>query len=437
MDRAERKSVAELLNMELSIPNYQRPYKWAKKNVEDLLTDILSAIEQDKKQAYQPDGECFKYRIGTVILHWNEDDGVYDVVDGQQRIISLMLIRRFITDEKDRRFVLVNLKNPITQANLCNNYVFIQDWFTLRTDKKEEVLQAFSSLLEVVMIVVQETSEAFQLFDSQNSRGKELDPHDLLKAYHLREMKGHRFDMQRAVTKWEAVSPSEIKELFGKYLFPIIKWSDREKSTAFTAQEIDVFKGIEDKYEYAYAVRARKAMPTFQLTEAFTAGNDFFSMVDHYLALLDYLRETIADNFPEIDGIIGEKSDMPKSVGFDYAKTLFECAVLCYYDRFRNLDEQAVKKLFTWAFMLRVDMENLGFDSINRYAVGVYNSVYTNIYPMFSMIEHARLHTEISNLTIKVKREPDEARTPKWQTLYERLKAMNHVDKSAGLGGKV
>ncbi len=434
MDRAEIKSVTELLDIELSIPNYQRPYKWSKKNVEDLLTDIFSAIEQ----AYQPDGDCFKYRIGTVILHWNENDGAYDVVDGQQRIISLMLIRRFVTDEKDRRFVSVNLKNTITQTNLYNNYAFIQDWFRLRADKKEMVLKAFSDLLEVVVIAVQETSEAFQLFDSQNSRGKELDPHDLLKAYHLREMKGYHlremkgylFDMQRAVTKWETVSPSEIKKLFGKYLFPIIKWSDREKSIAFTAQEIDVFKGIEDKYEYSYAVRARKAMPTFQLTEPFRAGNDFFSMVDHYLALLDYLRKTMADSsdFSEINDIIGENSDMPKSVGFDYAKTLFECAVLRYYDRFRNLDKQAIKKIFTWAFMLRVDMESLGFDSINRYATGVYNPVYTNIYPMFSIIGHARLHTEISNLTIKVRREPDAARNSKWQALYELLKAMNHVD---------
>ena len=190
MDGAEIKSVAELLDMELSIPNYQRPYKWTKKNVEDLLTDILSAIEQGKKQAYQPDGDYFKYRIGTVILHWNETDGAYDVVDGQQRIMSLMLIRRFVTDEKDKRFVSVNLKNTITQTSLYNNYAFIQDWFSLRADKKEMILQAFSDLLEVVVIVVRETSEAFQLFDSQNSRGKELDPHDLLKAYHLREMKG-------------------------------------------------------------------------------------------------------------------------------------------------------------------------------------------------------------------------------------------------------
>lgn len=63
MSGADRINVAELLDMELSIPNYQRPYKWTKKNVEDLLVDIFSAIGQDKKQAYQPDKDGFKYRI--------------------------------------------------------------------------------------------------------------------------------------------------------------------------------------------------------------------------------------------------------------------------------------------------------------------------------------------------------------------------------------
>ena len=363
-ETAEIKSLTELLKMKLAIPSYQRPYKWTKKNVADLLEDINKAVDQDK------DGSGFKYRIGTIILHWNTKSKVYDIVDGQQRIISLLLVRRYLSNGKGAgQFIRINLSNKQTQANLAANYTFIQDWFRLRRGSGERILQAFSDLLEVVVITVKETSEAFQLFDSQNSRGKELDPHDLLKAYHLREMKGYLFEMQRAVTKWEAVVPSDIKELFGKYLFPIIKWADRDKSIPFTAQEIDTFKGIQDTSEYAYAARTRKSMPSFQITEPFIAGDDFFSMVDYYLALLTYLRSSIMEDavkFSELNAIL-ENSEWLKSVGFKYAKTLFECALLCYYDRFRNLDEQAVKKLFTWAFMLRVDMENLGFDSVNRY----------------------------------------------------------------------
>ncbi len=40
----EIKSIIDLFNKNLSIPNYQRPYKWTNKNIEDLLTDIEQAI---------------------------------------------------------------------------------------------------------------------------------------------------------------------------------------------------------------------------------------------------------------------------------------------------------------------------------------------------------------------------------------------------------
>lgn len=420
-DTAEIKSLDQLLSMKLAIPSYQRPYKWTKKNVADLLDDIDQAIERGGRLPCS--GDAFRYRVGTVILHWNAKKKTYDVVDGQQRIITLLLIRRCLA--QDKRFITLNLANRETQVHLAANYAFIQDWFRLKRGDDSAVLQAFSDILEAVVITVEDISEAFQLFDSQNSRGRELDPHDLLKAYHLREMKDRLFEMQRAVTKWEAVAPARIKELFGKYLFPIIKWSDRDKSVPFTAQEINVFKGISDSSEYAYAVRARKSMPSFQITAPFIAGDDFFSMVDHYLALLDYLRSAVREDarFVRLSAIL-EDSGMAKSVGFRYARTLFECALLSYYDRFRNLDEKTVKKLFTWAFMLRVDMENLGFDSINRYAVGTAGT-YTNTYPIFSLIGHARLHTDISNLTIYVTRTPDEARSPNWNGLYHALKEIN------------
>lgn len=427
-ESAEIKSINELLKMKLVVPNYQRPYKWTAKNVADLLDDIGSAIEHYEQYAKTQDVDGYKYRIGTIILHWNQRNKVYDIVDGQQRVITLLLLRRYLMKEsKAAKFIKLDLTRRETQANLAANYSFIKDWFSLRLSSKGPTLKAFSDLLEVVVITVEQTSEAFQLFDSQNSRGRELDPHDLLKAYHLREMKGYLFEMQRAVTKWEAVAPADIKELFSKFLFPIIKWSDRDRSTPFTAREIETFKGIPETSEYSYATRTRKSMPSFQITESFLSGNDFFTMVDYYLALLHYLRSTLREN-EAFFGLVSVLDDveMIKSVGFKYARTLFECTLLSYYDRFRNLDERAVKKLFTWAFMLRVDMENLGFDSVNRYAIGIEGG-YTNTYPMFSIIVHARVHTAISNLAVQVVREPDAAKSSKWDRLYSILKKMNQV----------
>ena len=110
-----------------------------------------------------------------------------------------------------------------------------------------------------------------------------------------------------------------------------------------------------------------------------------------------------------------------KSAGFQNAKNLFYCALLCYYDRFHNFDEMAVKKLFVWAFMVRIDMEKLGDDTINKYAIGEFNNRYTNVVAVFSKIRFARLHTEISGLQIKLAKKVSDS---KWNALYNELKAI-------------
>lgn len=430
---AEIKSINELLQMEIDIPDYQRPYKWTIQNIEELLGDIDTAIN-DAGNYRTP----FKYRIGTIILHEN-DRGIFDVVDGQQRIISLLLVKQCIEPAFKSPIFKKQFTNKVTQTNIHNNYMFIREWFSLKNDDdKKNFIHAFDEILEVVIVSVGKVSEAFQLFDSQNTRGKALDPHDLLKAYHLREMKKYPYEMEHAVTKWEAKDTSQIRELFDLFLFPVWNWSRGLKSKPFTAKEIDTYKGIPESSTYSYARRAGKAMPCFQITEPFISGNDFFEMVDHYLYLLRDIKMEIFNNpdFADMKSIICNGKEVASikemdsvkygSAGFAYARNLFYCALLSYYDKFHNFDEMAVKKLFTWAFMIRVDMENLGFDSINKYAIGNdENSRYTNAVSMFSKISFARLHTEISSLQIKVKRDPDRANHDKWNDLYKKLKIMN------------
>ena len=410
---AEIKSINELLNMNLTIPDYQRPYKWRIQNIEHLLSDITNAISDAKKYHNN-----FKYRIGTIILYKN-DEGLYDIVDGQQRIISLVLLKKCIDPTFNCSILNLDFDNKTSQANIHTNYTFIREWFSLRNNAKEDFIHAFSNILEVVVICVDKISEAFQLFDSQNTRGKALDPHDLLKAYHLREMKQYPYEMEHAVTKWEEKDTTQIRELFDLYLFPIWNWSRGNKSKSFTAKEIDTYKVYQRHQHIRMQRRAIKAMPCFQITEPFIAGNDFFEMVEHYMHLLRDIKTEIDTNeaFTKIKDVLNMKSS---SAGFRYTKNLFYCVLLCYYDKFHNFDEMAVKKLFLWAFMIRVDMENLGFSSINKYAIGDANSRYTNAIAVFSKINLARLHNEISGLQIKI--QPNQKKARNWEELYYKLK---------------
>lgn len=67
----------------LNIPDYQRPYTWKAKNVIQLLDDVVRFSKYPE------------YRIGTIILH--DNGNTLDIVDGQQRIITSLLIARYLT----------------------------------------------------------------------------------------------------------------------------------------------------------------------------------------------------------------------------------------------------------------------------------------------------------------------------------------------------
>ena len=449
MSSIEIRSVDEILNWALGIPEYQRPYKWDTKNISELLIDIEKAISESNN--YQN----FKYRIGTIILHRkNSDNHVtteqvetedkFHIVDGQQRIISLILIKLCIEENFSCHFLKKSkFSNKVSQYNINKNYEFIREWFFMKDSfAREKFREAFKEILQAVVIIVEEVSEAFQLFDCQNSRGKSLDPHDLLKAYHLREMSNDKYVMEYAVKNWEEHDSKEIRELFELYMFPVLNWTNGNKSYKFTDKDIDKYKGIHEFSGYTYAKRAQKATPYFQLTQDFISGNDFFELVEHYLYLLKVIKTEICTNetFCDIKRIICKNKNVNtpeeldeiryNSAGFKYAINLFFCALLRYYDKFHNFEPMAVKKLFVWAFMLRVDMENLGFASVNKYAIGELDGNYTNKIAMFAKIRDARVHSEISGIIVNINKKTNSVKSDKWKALHVDLRKIMGLEVS-------
>jgi uncharacterized protein with ParB-like and HNH nuclease domain len=71
--------VGELLEQNLQIPHYQRPYSWEPATALQLLDDIRDAL-------HSPERSEVSYVLGAVILH--NDGGRLDVVDGQQRLLT-------------------------------------------------------------------------------------------------------------------------------------------------------------------------------------------------------------------------------------------------------------------------------------------------------------------------------------------------------------
>ena len=85
----------------LQKPEYQRDYEWEPNHVETLLNDLLEFKRE----------ESTRYRLGCIILYDNKES--HDVIDGQQRLITLKLIREVLSsgegkvDKDIREFCLL------------------------------------------------------------------------------------------------------------------------------------------------------------------------------------------------------------------------------------------------------------------------------------------------------------------------------------------
>ena len=84
------------------IPNFQRPFAWEKENFEQLFTDIKDALDLNKENYGNKIEDYEPYFLGSVIL-WTKDlkddgSGVYAVIDGQQRLVSLAILIAVMRD---------------------------------------------------------------------------------------------------------------------------------------------------------------------------------------------------------------------------------------------------------------------------------------------------------------------------------------------------
>ena len=90
----------DLIVSNLIIPDYQRAYVWDKERVKILLEDLDEYLDM-KSNENKPN----TYLLGSLILHKNNDTNEFEVVDGQQRLVSLALILHALNDSDSSEFL--------------------------------------------------------------------------------------------------------------------------------------------------------------------------------------------------------------------------------------------------------------------------------------------------------------------------------------------
>lgn len=173
-------------NIKYVVPIYQRNYAWKGFQIEQLLNDINEAKDN--------------YYLGSLITN-QIDNTTYEVIDGQQRLTTLYLLSLYLLSKHkiselsndslqfeardNYRKTLLNIKNgeknnEFNVKELANGYNIIKSYFSTFKD-----IDAFIKKLEKVFIVriqVPLNIDLNHYFEIMNTRGEQLELHQIVKA---------------------------------------------------------------------------------------------------------------------------------------------------------------------------------------------------------------------------------------------------------------
>jgi hypothetical protein len=392
----ETVKLSKLLEISLTIPPYQRPYKWKEYHVTQLLDDIFEFTVLKNKT----------YRIGSIIIH-EDKNSIKNIVDGQQRLITISLLLLLLkklddNDSFNKLPIPQKYKHRISKENISRNWQVIDKWLQAKfrgdVNKLNEFHKQILDKCEFVLFTVYKDDEAFQLFDSQNARGKDLEPYDLLKAFHLREMgSDSEQDRERCIERWEkSVDDRTLKPILGNHLYRIRKWAKNEWSYDFTKSEINEFKGISlhrnQLYPYESSLRmldgfvenaqkdkflrnlhVAQSFP-FSITMPIINGKRFFEYVDFYILqrekLFDLNKDDLihaeSENFVEFFKKYCTEYPGSGRSGDEKVRNLYENILLAFIDKFGFVDdfENFYTAFYKAVYSIRCNSKRIGVESI-------------------------------------------------------------------------
>ena len=211
-------SVNRLLNEETyAIPLYQRNFSWTYDEIEQLLNDVADAFKEKRDNYY----------IGTLVV--NEENGIFKIIDGQQRTTALNLIALVLKNEFDcdrleavrltfpaRRKSNENIQKLFTKQKiseddeneLTRGYGHAKDALKKVLEERQLNPQSFVDyLFENVIIfrsILPEDLDLNLYFERFNSRGEQLEAHEILKAQMMAKFGTDQEMAQKFARIWDA-----------------------------------------------------------------------------------------------------------------------------------------------------------------------------------------------------------------------------------------
>lgn len=263
IDQKNIKLLFEDKKSDFLIPDYQRPYAWTETECQTLWEDLFEfAFPEKDKDKFNNDDE---YYLGPIVTFKNENNKL-EIIDGQQRLTTLMLLLRAFyvkflyaqddntiktreniakclwkTDEfgnpnkdalkidsevatdKDKEEFLEILRTGDARkelkSNYANNYRFFQDKIDEFSMMYSMYLSYFPTriLNNCILLPIEADNQntALRIFSTLNDRGMPLSDADIFKAqfYKYYSKKGEK---EQFIKRWK-----ELEEVCGKIFKPI------------------------------------------------------------------------------------------------------------------------------------------------------------------------------------------------------------------------
>lgn len=237
------------------IPIYQRNYAWKEPQIRQLIQDIYDYYLKGNREN---ENEIKKYYIGTLVVRPDKEKNTFEVIDGQQRLTTLSMLVAYLNSivkgqDNTQESVKSELKNTITfQCRQVSTNSLNKIWRKNSSDdyeatdpitagyqilkksfedivKKETVEDYLNYLRENVIVYrisVPEDTDLNHYFEIMNTRGEQLEKHEILKAKLLSVFKYNTGTIDFYSRIWDACSD------MGKYLCSkMLKTNNQENKT--------------------------------------------------------------------------------------------------------------------------------------------------------------------------------------------------------------
>ena len=327
------------------IPIYQRNYAWGDNEISSLLQDIKNACEKNKEQDKN-------YYIGSLVVYRRENDD-FEVIDGQQRLTTLTLIMHHLDklvfrnvcfehrDESEQ--ALSNLTSETLPSNFSQALKTIKKVIDEWGNNKDEIVKFLLDKVEIIRTEVPEGTDLNHYFEIMNTRGEQLEKHEILKARLMKELPT-AIEQSSFAKIWDACSDMSRYVVMGldSELRKVIFGNDWQKTPRVfwkeilrVADELNRGKGnkeedgkkIEDLLKINKKIEIKDGYLEDKYDGAFTSVIDFPNFLMHVLRI--YLEEYNKDQ------------DFTQNVSLD-EKFLLKS----YEESFKDNDKEVRKFIF-------------------------------------------------------------------------------------------